>query len=295
MGLRFLLTGAGGQLARAFLEILPECGHEVQGFDSKALDLTDSMALARALDETRPDWVLNCGAATKVDLCESEVEWANALNAQAPGHVADLCQERGVGLLHYSTDFVFDGSKGEPYAEEDTRRPLSVYGASKSLGEDAVAAAGLEKMLVVRTQWVFGPGGKNFPRAILAKAREGGALVVVDDQRGSPTFTLDLAAMCLELVEKLEVGEAQSGVYHAANRGEMSWFEFAAVLLEKTGLQDVELNRIGSADLNMPAMRPASSVLDTKKLEAVLGHPLPTVQAGIERYLALEEGIAFKD
>lgn len=285
---RFLVTGAGGQLGRAYLDLLPVRGHEVRGFDSKTLDLTDDQALVRALDDVEPDWVVNCAAATKVDLCETEVEWANEINARAPGRLAELCQERGVGLLHFSTDFVFDGTKGGAYVEEDPKRPLSVYGASKSLGEDAVAAAGLGRMLILRTQWVYGPGGRNFPTTILAKAREGGPLVVVDDQRGSPTLTLDLAELSLELVDLVETGQAECGIYHAANRGDMSWFEFAGCLLQKTGLQDVVLNKITSEELALPAVRPASSVLDTHKLESVLGHAPPSVQDGIERYLSLE-------
>lgn len=288
MARRFLIAGAGGQLGQVFLDLLPRQGYEVHGFDSKALDMTDDEAIALALDDVEPDWVVNCAAATKVDLCETEVEWANEINARTPGRLAELCHERGLGLLHFSTDFVFDGTKQGAYVEEDPRRPLSVYGASKSLGEDAVAAAGLDKMLILRTQWVYGPGGRNFPTAILAKAQEGGPIVVVDDQRGSPTLTLDLAEMSVEILDLVETGQAEGGVYHAANRGEMSWFEFAEILLEKTGMQDVDLERISSEELALPAVRPASSVLDTHKLESVLGHPMPTVQDGIERYLSLE-------
>jgi dTDP-4-dehydrorhamnose reductase len=286
MGRSFLITGAGGQLGRAFLDILPKAGHEVQGYDSRSLDLTDPSALARALDDVRPDWVINCAAATKVDLCESEIDWANAVNAVAPGHLADLCRERDLGLVHYSTDFVFDGKATEPYSEEADRCPLSVYGASKSLGEDAVAAAGLDKVLILRTQWVYGPGGRNFPAAILAKARAGGPLVVVDDQHGSPTLTLDLAEMSLELLDRVAGGEAASGIYHVANHGAMSWYDFAEVLLERTGLREVSLERMSSAELALPATRPAYSILDTHKLEAALGHPLPTVLDGINRYLS---------
>lgn len=288
MARSFLITGAGGQLGRAFAHILEEAGHEVQGFDSRGLDVTDGTAVARILDEVRPDWVINCAAATKVDLCESEIDWANAVNADAPGRLAGLCRARDLGLVHYSTDFVFDGRSNRPWREEAERGPLSVYGTSKALGEDAVASSGLEKLLLMRTQWVYGPDGRNFPAAILKKARAGGPLMVVDDQLGSPTLTLDLARMTLELLELAESGKAAYGIYHAANRGEMSWYDFARVLLEKTGLGDITVERMKSAELDLAAKRPAYSVLDTHKLEAALGHPLPTVLEGIDHYLSLQ-------
>ncbi|MEZ5989670.1 MAG: dTDP-4-dehydrorhamnose reductase [Planctomycetota bacterium] len=282
---RFLVTGAGGQLGRALVEAL---GAEAVGPRSAELDVRDEAALAAALAEHRPAWVLNCAAATKVDRCETEVAWAEAVNARAPGAVARACQAGGAGLVHYSTDFVFDGLAGRPYVEDDPKHPLSVYGRTKSEGEDAVLAAGLERCLVLRTQWVYGPGGRNFPAAILARARAGEPLRVVDDQVGQPTLTLDLADMTLALVAAVEAGRARPGLYHAADVGPLSWWDFARKVCDRAGFADTPIERIPSEALALPAPRPADSTLDCSKLAAALGRALPTVDEGFERYARTE-------
>jgi dTDP-4-dehydrorhamnose reductase len=283
-----LVTGAGGQLGRALLAELAQRGVEARGLDHQELDVTDAAAVRRALQAHRPAWVFHCAAATKVDRCEREPDWAERLNAQAPGQVARACAEVGAGLVHYSTDFVFDGSKGAPYVEDDRQAPLSVYGQSKARGEAAVGGAGLQRLLIVRTQWVYGPGGRNFPAAILAKLRAGEALRVVGDQVGSPTLTLDLAAASLDLVARCTAGKAALGTYHAANRGALSWYQFARLVLDRTGHAGVSVTPIGSDELDLPARRPPYSVLDCRKLEAAIGRPMPDVAAGLDRWLAAE-------
>ncbi len=280
-----LITGAAGQLGRALAAQATLRGCEVIACDRAALDIGDKDAILRVLARHRPDWVLHCAAATKVDRCESEVEAAERINGEAPGWVALACAELGAGLVHYSTDFVFDGRKTTPYVETDPIHPLSVYGRTKAAGEAAVASVGHKRALVLRTQWVYGPGGRCFPAAILERARSGQPLSVVDDQVGSPTMTLDLAAMSLDLCARHDAGEAAAGIYHAANDGIMTWYDFARTVLDRTGFEHVKIRRIDSLSLGLPAERPAYSALDTSKLSKALQRALPTVQDGLVRYL----------
>lgn len=282
--MRVLVTGAGGQLGRSLVRLASARGHEVAPFTRTDLDVTDGTAVSAVLAEQRPHWTLHTAAATKVDLCESEVAWAEAVNATAPGIVAKACRAAGSGMLHYSTDFVFDGGKGEPYVETDPIAPLSVYGRTKAEGERAVQEAGLERWLLVRTQWVYGPGGPCFPTAILDKARAGEPLRVVEDQRGSPTMTDDLANATLDLIDAAQSGVAAWGIYHAANRGVMSWFDFAKLIVTTAGV-DAEIAAISSDELALPARRPAYSALDTTKLEVAIARPLPSVVDGLIRFL----------
>lgn len=280
--MRIFVTGSLGQVGRALLADCALRGHEAVGFDLPELDVTDAGALREAIGAARPDWVFHCAAATKVDTCETETEWANVLNGESPGYVAAACKEHGAGLVHFSTDFVFDGRKGSHYVETDAPNPLSVYGSSKLLGERRVQEAGLDRWYLLRTQWVYGPIGRNFPAAILARAGSGEPLRVVDDQIGQPTYAPHLAAMALDLVER----GAEPGLYHAANVGETSWYEFACQVLAAAGLRHLDVARVSSDELKQPAKRPSYSVLDTNKLRAALGRELPRVDEGLSEYFA---------
>ena len=280
--MKLFITGSLGQVGRALLEDGAQRGHDCVGFDLPELDVTDASAMAEAIAREKPDWVFHCAAATKVDTCETEQDWARILNGEAPGYVAAACKAVGAGLVHFSTDFIFDGSKGAHYVEDDEPAPLSVYGSTKLLGEERVASAGLERWHVLRTQWVYGPIGRNFPAAILARAESGQPLKVVDDQVGQPTYAPHLAAMGLDLIEK----SAPAGVYHSANVGEMSWHDFACEVLKSSGHGELEVARCSSEELAQPATRPKYSVLDTSKLRAALGRELPTVQDGLRAYFA---------
>ena len=286
--MRLLVTGAGGQVGRALVEFATARGDELRGLDRAALDVCDAAAIGAALEDFRPDWVLHCAAATKVDLCESEIDWAEGLNARAPAALAAACKALEIGFLQYSTDFVFDGLKGRPYVEDDACRPLSVYGASKLRGEQVVRAAGLARWLIVRTQWVYGPQGRCFPAAILDRARSGQALRVVDDQIGSPTLSLDLAEASLDLLAAFEAGRAESGIYHASASGELSWWSFAREILDAAGFEELEIERCKGASLALPAKRPGYSTLDCAKLEAVIGRKMPSYAQGLERWLEAE-------
>ncbi|MCA8967889.1 MAG: NAD(P)-dependent oxidoreductase, partial [Planctomycetes bacterium] len=207
----------------------------------------------------------HCGAITNVDGCEREPLAAYRVNGLATAWVCEAAAAIDAGLAYVSTDFVFDGTQhGTPYAVDAAVAPLSAYGASKRIGEEAVLGHRRDDFYVVRTSWVFGPGGKNFPRAILDRARSGQPLKVVTDQIGRPTMTLDLAEALLDVARLRPAG----GVYHAANEGQCSWHQFACDVLAAAGMGDVAVGEQVAADLGLPAKRPAWSVLDTDKLAA---------------------------
>lgn len=265
-----LITGGGGMLAQAFKHLLAERGMAFAAPPRGELDVTDAGSLARAFEAYRPTLVLNCAAHTKVDLCEGQEELANAINGYAVGALATLAKEYGAKLVHYSTDFVFDGAGRVPYRPADPVRPLSAYGRSKLLGERELQRVNPPGWLVVRTAWVYGPGGGNcFPRAMVSAARAGKPLRVVSDQVGTPTYAPDLAAATLDL---LEAGAA--GVLHYTNAGQTNWCAFARATLEAFGVP-AEVEAITSADWQklrpQSAPRPAYSVLDTSDYSRLTG------------------------
>jgi dTDP-4-dehydrorhamnose reductase len=253
-------------------------GHEVFARSRADLDVTDPAGVLRAVRELGPDVLVNCAAFTKVDDCETDAR-AFAVNAAAVGHLADACGAFGAQLVQISTDFVFDGEKGSPYTEDDAPRPLSAYGASKRAGEEE--ALRLPGSLVVRASWLFGRSGWNFIEAILKQAEAGKKrLAVVTDQTGRPTSTTDLSEAIAALLEA-----GASGVYHFANRGDVSWNEFAREILWRAGLRDVEVDATTAAALGRPARRPAYSVLDTGKYERVTGRPIRSFREPLAEYI----------
>lgn len=278
-----LVTGAGGQLGLALLAAAETRGLECLGARHRDLPVEDADLVSTRLLELRPRNVIHAGAWTDVDGCERDPERAERINGMGTAHVAAACAAIGARLIHVSTDFVFDGSERAPYTEDSPCRPLSAYGRSKHSGEQAVLRHRSPDFHVVRTSWVFGPGGKNFPSAILARARSGEPLRVVDDQTGSPTFTPDLAEALLDLAGS----GAEGGIWHAANEGVCTWHRFATELLAAAGLA-VPIARMSSAALGRPAPRPSWSVLDCSKLARLRGRSLPPYTDAIRRYLALE-------
>lgn len=281
----YLVTGAMGQLGRTLLHQLAGRGRTAVGVDVQEMPLTEPQAIRTVLQAHRPRIVLHCGAITNVDGCEKDPDLADRVNGHATGHIADACAGLGATLLYVSTDFVFDGTQhGTPYAPDSKPNPLSAYGRSKWLGEQAVLRHQRPDFYVVRTSWVFGPGGKNFPKAILDRARSGQPLKVVTDQEGRPTMTHDLAEAMLDLAES----KAKGGIYHASNEGQCTWHQFAVDILREAGLGHVPVGRQTAADLNLPARRPAWSVLDTSALAAVRGKPMPHYLDALRRYLKAE-------
>ncbi len=254
--MRVLVTGAGGQLGIDLVAQARVLGHEVVAASRAALDITDQAATAAAMERHRPDVVFNSAAWTAVDACESDSERAHLVNALAAGWVAETAASVGAHVIHISTDYVFDGTKDRPYEVDDEPNPTSVYGASKLEGERLVVAAAPDAA-VVRTSWVMGPHGHNMVKTVLGLLdRE--SLAFVDDQRGCPSFTGDLAAGLYELAER-----RLGGTFHLTNRGSTSWFGLVREILELAGADPSKVRPVSTSELDppRPAPRPANSVL----------------------------------
>ncbi|MDQ3469179.1 MAG: dTDP-4-dehydrorhamnose reductase [Actinomycetota bacterium] len=267
--MRLLVTGAGGQLGRDVVGAATAAGDDVLGLDRAALDVTDRDAVLGAITSWRPDAVVHTAAWTAVDDCEREPERAFTINGGAVRWVAEACARAEAHLVHVSTDYVFDGTLDRPYREWDAPSPRSVYGASKLAGEAEAAMLG-PGATIVRTSWVCGEHGANMVKTILRCAAERDDLAFVDDQRGHPTFTADLAP----LLRRLAL-DRRAGIHHATNQGAVSWFEFARAVVAAAGHDPALVRPIATADLDppRPAPRPANSVLDNAVLRAA-GIPL---------------------
>lgn len=273
-----LVTGAGGMLAQELLPALDAGGHAVVGLTRAQLDVTDAAAVRLAVMTAKPDWVCHLAAYTDVDGCERNEAHALRVNGEGAGHAASAAAAVGAAVLAISTDYVFAGDDATPRRETDDVGPLSAYGRSKLAGELAVRAAHARHVLV-RTAWLYGKGGRNFVDTIRERALGGHPLKVVDDQRGAPTWTHDLAEALVGLMER-----GATGTFHATNEGSCTWHEFAREICRLSGA-DVPVARISSAELARPARRPAFSVLDTSRLAQVLGRQLPPWRDALARYL----------
>jgi dTDP-4-dehydrorhamnose reductase len=277
------VTGAGGQLGRAALALAAAHGIHAIGVARADLDIADPEAVKAALEDAQPDVVLNCAAFTAVDRCESEPAAAERANARGPAVLAAACAG-GPLLVHVSTDYVFDGRACTPIPEEAPTAPATAYGRSKLAGERAVAEAEGEH-LIVRTQWVFGPG-PNFVRTILRAAAQGGPLRVVEDQLGRPTWTTALARAIFRAVE---IGAR--GPLHLTCEGMASWFDFARAIVDegaRRGLHPpVEVHAIPTREMPRPASRPAYGVLGLERARG-LGLVLPHWREALEGYLDAE-------
>lgn len=276
---RVLITGAAGMLGSDLVPVLAGGGFEVAPRPRADLDVTNSDEVGRAFRDVRPRVVVNCAAFTRVDACETDPA-AFAVNAGGAAVLAHACERYSSRLVQISTDFVFDGAKGLPYTEADEPAPLSAYGRGKRAGEEAALRS--PSALVVRASWLFGRAGWNFVEAILRQAEEGRPEIsVVDDQRGKPTATTDLAEGILALLVA-----GASGIFHFANRGEVTWFEFASEILLLAGHGEVRLSPTTTAALARPAARPLYSVLDTSKYEGMTGRTIRHFREPLVEYLA---------
>jgi dTDP-4-dehydrorhamnose reductase len=275
--LKWLITGAGGMLGTDLRDELTQRGEPFIALTRSDLDVTDSRLVSAAVAEHAPDVIVNCAAYTKVDLAESEESAANAINGSAVELLANAANEAGALLVQLSTDFVFDGSKREPYEIDDPTAPLSAYGRSKLLGE--VAAGHSEKHLIVRTSWLFGVHGPNFVEAIRNQIRKGAeTLRVVDDQRGRPTYTPHLA----RAIGRLASQQAQ-GIVHYADADECTWYDFACAIAEGS---KVTVRPCSSDEFPRPAKRPAYSVLSTGSYERLTGVTPDSWREGLREYLS---------
>ncbi|HAM00942.1 MAG TPA: dTDP-4-dehydrorhamnose reductase [Acidimicrobiaceae bacterium] len=304
--MRVLVTGAAGQLGRDLVDVLhgsvPRGGRpgpkasfgaastgrasscDVVGADHRSLDVSDRAQVAEAFEQLRPDVVVHCAAWTAVDACEADPGRAFAVNAMGTRHVVEAAGRHRAHVVYVSTDYVFDGTSERPYVEWDRPNPLSVYGRSKLGGELELGA----DATVVRTSWVCGYHGSNMVRTVLRLMAQPGPLRFVDDQRGSPAFTADLA------VALAEVSRARlPGVFHLTNQGETTWFDFAAAVVEAAGGDAGRVEPITTAELDppRPAPRPANSVLDNLAWRCLGAEQLPAWQDGLGRLVAaLGEG-----
>jgi dTDP-4-dehydrorhamnose reductase len=270
-----LVVGCNGMLGRDLMALL---GDKARGVDVGEIDITDLASVERVVTALRPAVVINCAAYTDVDGCETNTETAMQVNGEGVGYLAMVTRTVGATLVQVSTDYVFDGGKGSPYLEDDLPRPLNVYGESKLAGE--MNAAFNPEHLIVRTQWLYGLHGKNFVETMLKLAGEKDQLSVVDDQIGSPTWTVDLAQAIVHLVE-----HGCRGIYHAANGGFCSWNEFARAIFEETGLA-VTVSGMTTEQLNRPARRPLHSTLDCGKLLQDTGFTPRPWREALRAYLA---------
>ena len=258
--MRILIAGAAGQLGQALVRAAATQGWEVTATDVAQMDICEPQAISQHLDRSRPEVVVNAAAATRVDDLEQEADLALRVNALGPRNLAVACRRRGVKLMQLSSDYVFDGTKDGPYLEWDAPSPLSVYGRSKLLGEDLVRQQCADHF-IVRTAWLYGLPGPNFVTAVLAKGRRGEGLKVVNDQRGTPTSALALAAQLLLLAQT----EA-FGTYHATCQGETTWYDFACLILKTAGLE-TPITPCTTAEFPRLAPRPANSVLENRLLQ----------------------------
>jgi len=301
-----LLTGATGQVGRELLRTLgaiPGAG-EVIAPGRVSLDLSDAASNFRGFRETirsvKPRWIVNPAAYTAVDKAESEPEAAYAVNALAVQAIGEEAQAIGAGVIHFSTDYVFDGTKRDPYVESDTTAPLNVYGASKLRGEQALAASGAGH-LTFRTSWVYGATGKNFLLTVLKLAREREVLKIVADQHGAPTWSADLARMTAAVIAQCETMAAGDtlhetlakvgGVYHAGGGGATTWYGFAAEAVRlrqqcEPEVRFAEVQGIASVEFPTPAKRPGNSLLDCGRLQKSFGWTMMDWQDSLGKVLS---------
>lgn len=287
---RLLVTGEGGQVGEALRQTLAPLGEVVIPTIAE-LDLTDTDAIRRWMRDVRPRWVVNAAAHTAVDKAESESDLAFAINATAPEVLAEEARKIGATVVHYSTDYIFDGSKETPWVETDAAGPLNVYGKSKLAGELAVSQSGAA-YFTFRTSWVYGATGNNFVRSILRLAREREHLRIVADQHGAPTWSFELARLTAEVIGRTErlaernkssISEAASplsGVYHATGSGETTWCGFATQAIaewqkREPGTKLAIVEPIPTSEYPTPAKRPMNSRLDCSKLEQTFGWRMP--------------------
>ena len=279
--MKILVTGAVGQVGWELNRLLAPLG-DVIAIDLVDLDLTDEAALRGFLRDRAPDVIVNPAAYTAVDKAEAQPDVAMAVNARAPAVMADEMARRGGLMVHYSTDYVFDGSKPGPWVETDTPNPLSVYGRTKLAGEEAVRAAG-GAHYIFRTSWVYGRRGGNFMLTMMRLARERDELRIVADQFGAPTWCRMLAERTRDVIRdtwvntdvRPRVKRELSGVYHLTNGGKTTWHGFASAIIatapELADRRHVKVTPIGTADYPLPAPRPANSILDNGKFESIFG------------------------
>ncbi len=276
--MKVLVTGVRGQLGYDTVNELEKRGIEAVGVDVEEMDITDAAACERVIKQASPDAVIHCAAYTAVDAAEDNLEICRKVNAEGTRNIAKICKEMDIKMMYISTDYVFNGQGERPWEPDDHREPISVYGLTKYEGEIAVEHA-LEKYFIVRIAWVFGVNGKNFIRTMLRLGEERGAVSVVNDQFGSPTYTYDLARLLVDMIQTDRYGR-----YHATNEGICSWYEFACEIFRQAGM-DVLVTPVDTESFPAKAKRPKNSRMSKEKLTENGFEKLPTWQDALGRYL----------
>jgi dTDP-4-dehydrorhamnose reductase len=276
--MKILVLGQNGMLGSDLLLRLSACC-DVIGRDIGDFDITQAESCRELVSKVDPDVVINATGYTDVDGCETSVERCFAVNASGVRNLALACKPKDIKVVHFSTDYVFDGQKSTPYAEEDACFPVNVYGRSKLAGENELKGHS-GHFLLIRTAWLYGKNGKNFVKTIIEKAKINDYFDVVDDQKGCPTYTWDLCGA----VEWLIKG-GHAGIFHVTNTGCCSWYEFALKILEYAGMTDISVRPIKSDQLTRPARRPSYSVLSNQKLFNTSGKTMRSWQDALAGYL----------
>lgn len=276
--MRILVTGVKGQLGHDVMNELEKRGHTGIGVDIEEMDITDPAACENVIEEADVEAVIHCAAYTAVDAAEDNIELCTRVNAYGTENIARVCEKLNLKMMYISTDYVFDGTGTRAWEPDDERHPLNAYGMSKYEGELAVTGH-VKKFFIVRIAWVFGVNGKNFIKTMLRLGKENGAVSVVNDQIGSPTYTYDLAVLLVDMVET-----EKYGFYHATNEGLCSWYEFAQEIFRQAGME-VKVTPVSSAEFKAKAKRPSNSRMSKEKLTLNGFKRLPSWQDALERYL----------
>lgn len=279
MSMRVLVTGAKGQLGTDLMAELAKRGMTGIGVDVEEMDITDAEVCRNVILGSKADAVIHCAAYTAVDAAEDNVELCRRINGEGTRNVALACKEAGIKMMYISTDYVFDGQGTRPWEPDDARAPLNVYGQTKYEGELAVEEL-LDNYFTVRIAWVFGVAGKNFIKTMLRLGKERGAVSVVNDQIGSPTYTYDLARLLVDMIQTDRYGR-----YHATNEGLCSWYEFAVEIFRQAGMDEVSVTPVSSDQFPAKAVRPSNSRMSKEKLSENGFDRLPTWQDALGRYL----------
>ena len=278
---KILVTGANGQLGWELSQLsfsFPQ--YQYSFVDRAILDLSKPESIQSVLDTCQPDVIINTAAYTAVDKAETEKELAYTVNAKSVEVMAAYAALKHIPFISFSTDYVFTGTATEPYTTETTIAPLNYYGSTKADGESLAIAANPDT-IIIRTSWVFSSHGNNFVKTMMRLMKERESLNVVSDQKGRPTYAKDLAIATMKMIEAIDAGKKIKGIYHFANQGETTWFDFAKKIQATAGLT-CELNPIQTADFPTPAKRPSYSVLDTNKIEKDLGIQIPHWETALQ-------------
>ncbi|MCM1245725.1 MAG: dTDP-4-dehydrorhamnose reductase [Roseburia sp.] len=277
--MKVLVTGVKGQLGFDVMGELKRRGHNAVGVGREEMDITDEKKVQEVLTANAPDAVIHCSAYTAVDRAEDEPEICRRVNAEGTKNIAEACAALDCKLIYLSTDYIFSGDGERPWEPDDTPAPLNVYGQTKYEGEQEVKSR-LNKYFIVRISWVFGINGNNFVKTMLRLGKENGAVKVVDDQIGSPTYTYDLAKLLVDLAESEAYGQ-----YHATNEGICSWYEFAKEIFRAAGMDEVEVTPVSSEEFPAKAKRPKNSRMSKEKLVERGFNKLPSWQDAVGRYV----------